>query len=94
LGSFPHISPRPSLYTLADAHRLLGKTLSYTVDLSQVACGCNAALYTVTMPAYNKNGIPIPTINGDYYCESQASRADNQLITNLCCCLAQAMPMA
>jgi hypothetical protein len=50
--------------------KLLGKTFSYTVDLSKVACGCNAALYTVTMPAYDPNtGEPTPTIHGDYYCE-------------------------
>jgi hypothetical protein len=29
---------------------LLDKTLSYTVDISQVGCACNAALYLVKMP--------------------------------------------
>ena len=27
----------------------MGKRLSFTVDLSEVGCGCNAALYMVSM---------------------------------------------
>jgi len=49
---------------------LLGKTLSYDVDLSQVGCACNAALYLVAMPAYNSANAPDPTKCGDYYCDA------------------------
>lgn len=40
------------------------KTLSYTVDLSQVGCACNAALYMVAMPYSDKDTC------GDYYCDA------------------------
>ena len=44
---------------------------SYTVDLSKSACGCNSALYAVSMPAYKPDGVePDPTENGDYYCDA------------------------
>eukprot|EP01065_Artemidia_motanka_P023198 TRINITY_DN2766_c0_g1_i1.p1 TRINITY_DN2766_c0_g1~~TRINITY_DN2766_c0_g1_i1.p1 ORF type:complete len:297 (+),score=119.70 TRINITY_DN2766_c0_g1_i1:69-893(+) len=43
---------------------LLGRTLSYTVDVSAVGCACNAALYMVAMPAAD------PTECGDYYCDA------------------------
>ena len=42
---------------------LVGKTLSYTTDLSAATCGCNAALYLVSM-AQN----PDPSSCNDYYC--------------------------
>jgi hypothetical protein len=47
---------------------LLGRQLSYTVDLSSVGCSCNAALYFVSMPGHNASGNPDPTAGGDYYC--------------------------
>jgi len=34
---------------------LLGGVLEYDVDLSQVGCGCNSALYAVLMPAVDNN---------------------------------------
>jgi len=49
---------------------LLDKTLSFNADLSQVGCGCNAALYLVSMPAYNRNNQPDPTKCDDYYCDA------------------------
>jgi len=49
---------------------LLGKTLSYTADLSQVGCACNAAFYLVGMPAYNSANQVDPTTCGDYYCDA------------------------
>ena len=30
---------------------LLGRSLSFTIDLSAVGCGCNAAVYLVALPA-------------------------------------------
>eukprot|EP01120_Amphizonella_sp_Union-15-10_P013622 TRINITY_DN635_c0_g1_i1.p1 TRINITY_DN635_c0_g1~~TRINITY_DN635_c0_g1_i1.p1 ORF type:complete len:315 (-),score=61.11 TRINITY_DN635_c0_g1_i1:34-978(-) len=49
---------------------LLDKTLSFDVDLSQASCGCNAALYLVSMPAYGSNQRPDATTCGDYYCDA------------------------
>ena len=40
------------------------RTLSYTVDLSQVSCACNVALYMTSMPTTE------PTKCGDYYCDA------------------------
>ena len=51
--------------------RLLGQAFSFTVDLSKAGCGCNAALYTVSMPAIKPDGsTPDPTVDGDYYCDA------------------------
>ena len=36
--------------------QLLGRTLSWTADVSDVGCGCNAALYLVAMPAAGSAG--------------------------------------
>jgi len=49
---------------------LLGSTLSYTVDLSQANCACNAALYLVAMPAYDSSNNADATKCGDYYCDA------------------------
>ena len=53
---------------------LLGKTLSYTVDVSEVDCGCNAALYLVAMDK--------PTSFSSGYCDIQ-SAGDNCLEIDL-----------
>ena len=34
---------------------LLGGSMEYDVDLSQVSCGCVSALYTILMPAADNN---------------------------------------
>lgn len=49
------------------AIRLLGKRLVYTVDVSQAGCGCNAALYLVSM---KQN----PEASGcdDFYCDANS----------------------
>ena len=49
---------------------LLGKKLSFTVDLHEAGCGCNAAMYFTSMPAYGSNQKPDPTKCGDYYCDA------------------------
>jgi len=49
---------------------LLDKTLSFTVDLANVGCACNAAFYLVNMPAYSQDGQADPTKCGDYYCDA------------------------
>lgn len=58
-------------YSCADyddgAMVLGGQTLSFDVDLSSVGCGCNAALYLVSMPQ-NKQ----PTACGDFYCDANS----------------------
>ena len=36
----------------------MGKRLSFTVDLSEVGCGCNAALYMVSMSYSTEVGPP------------------------------------
>merc|ERR1719369_715765 len=45
---------------------LMGKYFSYTVDLSNVECGCNAGNYFVNMPGNPNNGGP----GGDFYCDA------------------------
>eukprot|EP00727_Mastigamoeba_balamuthi_P010503 m51a1_g6075 hypothetical protein (1598) ;mRNA; f:293404-300521 len=49
---------------------LLGASFNFTVDLSTVHCGCNAALYTVSMPGFNPDGTANPSQSGDYYCDA------------------------
>ena len=47
--------------------RLSGTTLSFTVDLSDANCGCNAAIYLVAM-----GGNPEPTVCKDRYCDANS----------------------
>jgi len=42
---------------------------SYDIDVSQVSCKCNAAMYWVNMPGY-ENGEPYPADWGVYYCDA------------------------
>ena len=48
---------------------LVGGSVEYDVDLSQMECGCVAALYTVTLPAVGGDGKPVNT-DGYYYCDA------------------------
>jgi hypothetical protein len=45
---------------------LMGKHFSYTVDLSNVECGCNAGNYFLNMPGDPNNAGDY----GDYYCDA------------------------
>lgn len=58
----------PDLYV--PSFPLLNHTYSYTVDLSAVPCGCNAAMYFTLMPAINQSGLPDPTTCNDYYADA------------------------
>lgn len=49
---------------------LLGKRLTFDLDMSQVGCNCNGALYVVSMPAYNSAQQPVPGKDGSYYCDA------------------------
>ena len=51
----------------AGSQTLSGKTLSFSVDLSGVGCGCNAAFYLVSM-AQNRNA----SACHDYYCDANS----------------------
>jgi len=49
---------------------LLGRSLSFDVNLANVGCACNLALYLVQMPAYNSSNTADPTSCGNYYCDA------------------------
>ena len=49
---------------------LLGGSMEYDVDLSQVSCGCNAALYLVGMPGIGSDGLPFESDDGMHYCDA------------------------
>ena len=51
-------------------YNLKGKTLTFTTDLSQVDCSCNAALFFSSQPGYSSDGKPDPGKNGDYSCNA------------------------
>jgi hypothetical protein len=58
----------PSLY--AKRLPMLGQAWSFTMDVSTASCGCNAALYAVSMPGVAADGSPSPSSGGDYYCDA------------------------
>ena len=49
---------------------LLGGSVEYDVDLSQMGCGCIAAFYTVAMPAKNESGNYVTGEDGLWYCDA------------------------
>jgi len=63
--------------------KLLGQTLSYTVDLSRVGCACNLAMNLVPLPARDRSGQPSKGTCSyvSYYCD--ASRVCGQFCPEL-----------
>lgn len=53
---------------------VLDHALSYTVDLSNVGCSCNAALYLVSMPGFNASSGSVPDPRSAYYCGANAGK--------------------
>ena len=47
---------------------MLGREISFTIDLSAAECGCNAAVYLVSMKQNKEPG----TCDGDFYCDGAA----------------------
>ena len=47
-----------------------GTYLEWDVDLSQHGSGCINSFYTVSMPAYNKQGDLAPSSDGRFYCDA------------------------
>ncbi len=66
-GNSSSNSLTPNSYFLVP---LLGNTFTFTVDLSQVGCSCNGALYAISMPAYDYSQQLVPGQNGEYYCDA------------------------
>ena len=60
-----HFTPDNFLYL-----KMLGKSLAYTVDLSNAGCGCNAAVYLTSMPGWH-NASSITT-KSDLYCDANS----------------------
>jgi len=54
--------------------KLLGRTMSFTVDLSRVGCACNLAFYLISSPARDRLGHPNPGSDRagqpPYYCDA------------------------
>lgn len=54
--------------------KLLGKMISFTVDLSKVGCACNVAFYLISSPAHGPDGALSPGNGQDrqppYYCDA------------------------
>lgn len=46
---------------------LLQKTISFTANISSASCGCNAAIYLVSMKQNTAPG----SCGGDYYCDAR-----------------------
>ena len=65
---------------------LLGKSLSYSLDLSGVGCSCNAALYWVSMPGYDKYGHTAPGGFGNYCAQTGLDHsASLGVLAHPCC---------
>lgn len=65
--NLPLVPPNHGIFA---KFNLLGKKFSYTVDLSNVGCGCNAGAYVVQMPSRNALGVYAIGTDNDYYCDA------------------------
>ena len=52
--------------------KLLGGFVEFDADISQSACGCVAAFYTVSMPGRFPDGSYNPAEKSQYYCDANA----------------------
>ena len=66
-GSFDSGNFSPDMFV---EYNLLNKTVSFTVDLSDIECSCNAALFFTSQPAIGANGEPIAGTQGTYSCDA------------------------
>lgn len=66
--------------------KLLGRTLSFTVDLHAVGCACNLALYLVEEPARDVDGVPsLAGEDAPDFCKSSPYYCDaNQVCGQWC----------
>ena len=48
----------------------LGGSIEFTVNLKNVGCSCNAALYLVSKPAHTAKGLPDAGKMNKYYCDA------------------------
>jgi hypothetical protein len=69
-GGRSYLSPDNENKGVFYSPNLLGGTIEYDVDLSHSGCSCNAALYLISMPAKDWNGVPTAGKGGDYYCDA------------------------
>ena len=72
IGNSPSNSLDPNSYFNFDLQddKSQSKRLTFDVDMNEVGCNCNGALYLVTMPAYNSNQQLQPGKDGSYYCDA------------------------
>ena len=69
LGDSPSATITPTSYYNMP---LLGKRFKVDVNMSNVGCNCNGAVYFVTMPGYNSAQQPAPGKTDEYYCDANA----------------------
>ena len=58
------------LYSVYQEYVLANQTFSFTADLSQIGCSCDAAITVVAMPGYGNNNQPTAGQYGTYYCDA------------------------
>ena len=72
-GGRVYLGDSPTNYTNPNSYYnmpLLGRRLTFDVNMNEVGCNCNGALYFITMPGYNSAQQPVPGKNNEYYCDA------------------------